>query len=158
MAEAISVDPALRLGGRLPHQVETLVLSRWGWPAVTLTLTSLYLAAAVLEVEDFPTAVKVQANAGLKPPAAWAVGTMAVQVVGCAAIASGKAVWLGAGLLGGLTAAAEILTHRFWELEKGERRLTTAYAFFEHLGMIGGLLMTAIASNHRIKSRQTNRS
>ena len=123
-----------------------------------MTPTYLYLAAEVLEVEDFPTAIKVQADAGLKPAAAWAVGTMAVQVVGCAAIVSGKAVWLGAGLLGGLTAAAEILTHRFWELDKGERRLTTEYAFFEHLGIIGGLSMASIASNYRIKSRQTNRS
>ena len=51
--------------------------------------------------------------------------------------------------MGGLTARAEILTHRFWELPQGERRTATEYAFFEHLGMTGGLLMTALASNHR---------
>ena len=28
----------------------------------------------------------------------------------------------------------------------------------KHLGMTGGLLMTAIASKHRAKSRQSNRS
>ena len=76
----------------LPQRVEALVLSRWGWPAFILVLTSLYLAAAVMEVEDFPAAVVFQAKAGLKPPKAWAIGTMAIQVIGCAAIAAGRAV------------------------------------------------------------------
>ncbi len=65
---------------------------------------------------------------------------------------------MGAGLSGGLTVGAEILSHRFWELKKGERRTTMEYAFFEHLGMISGLLMTALASNHRTATRQTCRA
>ena len=149
MTEATLADQ----GSLAADGLEALVLSRWGWPAVTLAFTSLYLAAAVMEVEDFPTAVGVQEKAGLKPPTLWAAGTMAIQVVGSVAIVSGRAVWLGAGLLGGLTVGAEVLTHRFWEMKKSERRTTTEYAFFEHLGMLGGLLMTGIVSNHRRKSR-----
>ncbi len=149
MTEATPANRGLRAAERL----EALVLSRWGWTAVTLALTSLCLAAVVMAVEDVPTAVEEQEKAGLKPPALWAAGTMAVQVIGGAAIVSGRAVWVGAGLLGGLAMGAQVLTRRFWELEKDERRTSIAHAFFEHLGMIGGLLMTGIASNHRRKSR-----
>ena len=142
---------------RAAEGIEALVLSRWGWPAVTLALTSLYVAAAVLEVEDFQMAVDEQEKVGLKPPSLWAAGTMAIQLVGSAAIVSGRAVWVGAGLLGGLTIGAEVMAHRFWEMKQSERRMTTEYAFFEHLGMIGGLVMTGIASNHRRKSRALRR-
>ncbi len=72
------INPSCQLSKLPPQHVKTFVLSRWGWPAVTLALTSLYLVAAVLELEDFPAAVKVQKDAGLKPPSLWAAGTMAV--------------------------------------------------------------------------------
>ncbi len=52
------------------------------------------------------------------------------------------------GAEGGLTVGAEVLRHRFWKLKQSKRRTATEYAFFEHLGMIGGLIMTGIASNH----------
>ncbi len=94
------ISSGLQFAELLPRCVETSVLSRWGWPAVTLALTSLYLVSAALELDDFQTAVKVQKDAGLKPSSLWAAGTMAVQVIGSVAIVSGRAVWLGAGLLG----------------------------------------------------------
>ena len=55
----------------------------------------------------------------------------------------GRLVWLGAGGLGVLTAIAMLTANDFWHLI-GHDRFITLNAFFEHLGLIAGLVIVSI--------------
>jgi uncharacterized membrane protein YphA (DoxX/SURF4 family) len=46
--------------------------------------------------------------------------------------------------LAGLTLLASFVALRFWEMPKGMDRMMATNAFFEHLGLIGGLILAAI--------------
>ena len=57
-------------------------------------------------------------------------------------ILTGRLRWLGAALAI-FTLAATGMALRFWELPVGQERFMVANAFFEHLGLMGGLLLVA---------------
>jgi uncharacterized membrane protein YphA (DoxX/SURF4 family) len=128
-----------------PRWADAILDWRWTWLIVRLALTSLFLLSVLIELGDFPAAVAVQAHFGLRPAALWAGVVIVVQLVGSLILLSGRYVWLGAGMLGGLTGGTEIVAHRFWELS-GAAESAARYEFFEHLGLIAGLvLVTAMA-------------
>lgn len=55
---------------------------------------------------------------------------------------------LGAGILAGFTGATEFVAHRFWELS-GAAEFQARNEFFEHLGLVGGLVMVALLAEER---------
>ena len=57
-------------------------------------------------------------------------------------------MWLGAGILGGFTGATEVVAHRFWELS-GLTAFQARNEFFEHIGLIGGLVVVALLAEER---------
>jgi uncharacterized membrane protein YphA (DoxX/SURF4 family) len=133
-----------------PRWADAILDWRWPWPITRLALTSLFLVAIVVELDDFPGAVAIQARFGLHPAPLWAAIVIAVQLAGSFIILWGRYVWLGAGMLAVLTGATEIIAHRFWELS-GAAEFAARSEFFEHLGLIAGLvLVTAVArTRHR---------
>jgi len=54
-------------------------------------------------------------------------------------------VWLGAGGLGVLTAVAMLAANDFWAIT-GRDRFMAVNAFFEHLGLIAGLVLISLLS------------
>jgi len=52
-------------------------------------------------------------------------------------------VWLGAGGLGVLTAIAMLAANDFWA-KTGHDRFLAVNSFFEHLGLIAGLVLVSI--------------
>jgi uncharacterized membrane protein YphA (DoxX/SURF4 family) len=54
-------------------------------------------------------------------------------------------VWLGAGGLGVLTAIAMLTANDFWN-RTGPDRFETLNRFFEHLGLIAGLVLISMLS------------
>jgi uncharacterized membrane protein YphA (DoxX/SURF4 family) len=52
---------------------------------------------------------------------------------------------LGAGALGVLTAVAMVVANDFWTMT-GHDRFMALNSFFEHLGLIAGLVLVSIAS------------
>jgi len=52
-------------------------------------------------------------------------------------------VWLGAGALGVLTAVAMFSANDFWD-KAGHERFMALNAFFEHLGLIAGLVLASV--------------
>ncbi|HXA40565.1 MAG TPA: DoxX family protein [Phenylobacterium sp.] len=143
----------MKLSTILPEQPPRWADAILDWPGTwlitRLALTSLFLIAVVIELGDFAGAVAIQAHFGLHPAALWAGVVIAVQLAGSLIILSGRYVWLGAGMLASLTGATEIVAHRFWELS-GPAEFAARNEFFEHLGLIAGLvLVTATARARR---------
>jgi uncharacterized membrane protein YphA (DoxX/SURF4 family) len=88
------------------------------------------------------------AHFGLHPPAAFAVSTMTVELVGSTLLLAGRWVWFAAGMLGVFTMLAAIIANPFWTMQQGQERFMATNAFFEHLGLIGGFVLTAIIAQH----------
>ncbi|WP_156255040.1 DoxX family protein [Sandarakinorhabdus oryzae] len=119
------------------------------WFLARLLMVSAYLVGAVTKLADWPAAVAEQAHFGLVPAASWAALTIGVELLGPLLILSGRLVWLGAGMLGAFTFLAALLANNFWMLPAGPARFMATNAFFEHLGLVGGFILLAMAARHR---------
>ena len=91
---------------------------------------------------DWPGAIAEQAHFGLTPPALFAALTIAVELLGAVLVLTRRWAWLGAGMLGVFTLLAAIIANNFWAMA-GMERFMARNAFFEHLGLIGGLFLAA---------------
>lgn len=129
-----------------PLIVSALLDWRWLWPLARLALVSAYLVGGVTKLVDFPAAVAEQAHFGLQPAWLWAALAIAVEIIGSALVISGRCVWLGAGALGALTFVAMLTANNFWTMQ-GPARFMAFNAFFEHLGLISGLVLVSIMAS-----------
>lgn len=111
------------------------------WIALLL-LCSAYLQGAWDKLRDFPSAVAEVRHLGLVPAVPLAVMTIAVELAGSLMVLSGWNRWLGALLLAGFTASANLLADRFWTRPGSERR-QVANTFFEHWGLVGAFVLVA---------------
>lgn len=139
----------------MPTHVDTPRLIRgilgwpWLWPLVRLALVSAFLIGGVTKLLDFTGAIAEQEHFGLRPGWLWASLAIIVELGGSALVLAGRWVWFGAGGLGVLTAVAMLTANNFWALD-GHPRFMALNAFFEHLGLIAGLILVAmIASKNR---------
>jgi uncharacterized membrane protein YphA (DoxX/SURF4 family) len=80
---------------------------------------------------------------GLHPGWLWAALAIIIELGGSALVMLGRLVWLGAGGLGVLTAVAMLTANDFWHLT-GHDRFMALNAFFEHVGLIAGLVIVSI--------------
>jgi uncharacterized membrane protein YphA (DoxX/SURF4 family) len=138
-----------------PRWVDAILDWSGIWPLARIALTSAYWIGGLTKLFDFNGAVAEQAHFGLAPAAAFAVATIVVELIGSALIITGHFVWLGAGALAVFTVAATLIAHPFWHMAGHERFLATN-AFFEHLGLVAGLLMAALLAEH--EQRESSRS
>lgn len=110
-----------------------------------VTLTYPFWWSGVAKLMDYQAAVAEVAGLGVPQPHFTAALTIAVQLLGSAAIFLGRFVWVGAGALGVFTLAATLLAHAFWRAPASEAAHQLA-TFLEHLGLIGGLMLAAVLS------------
>ena len=108
-------------------------------------LVSAFLIGGIQKLIDFPAAVAEQAHFGLQPAWLWAAAAIVVELGGSALVIFGRWVWLGAGGLGVLTAVAMLTANDFWA-KTGDDRFMAINAFFEHLGLIAGLVLISLLS------------
>jgi uncharacterized membrane protein YphA (DoxX/SURF4 family) len=113
--------------------------------AARIALVSAFLIGGVQKAVDFPGAVAEQAHFGLQPAWLWATAAIIVELGGSVLVILGRWVWLGAGGLGVLTAVAMVTANDFWAMT-GHDRFMATNAFFEHLGLIGGLVLVSMLS------------
>jgi len=117
------------------------------WPptaiAARLALASAYLLGGITKLSDFPAAIAEQAHFGLEPAWLWAGLAVTVELGGSILLIAGRLVWLAGGGLAVLTAIAMLVANNFWTMA-GHERFMAMNAFFEHLGLIGGLALAAI--------------
>jgi len=82
-----------------------------------------------------------------------AVAVIVVQLCGSAMIISGKHAWLGAGALAIFTLLTIPIAHAFW-LMSGEYAFIEMMFAFEHVTVIGGLMVAAVLSSREAASER----
>jgi uncharacterized membrane protein YphA (DoxX/SURF4 family) len=119
----------------------------WPWllPAARIALVSAFLIGGIMKLSDFQGAIAEQEHFGLRPGWVWAAATIAVELGGSALVILGRWVWFGAGGLGILTAVAMLAANDFWAMT-GHDRFMALNSFFEHLGLIAGLVLVSVLS------------
>lgn len=141
----------------MPHSLDTprFIATILDHPATAfvarLALVGPYLIGGIAKLTDWQGAIAEQAHFGMQPATLFAALTVAVELVGPALILAGRLVWLGAGMLGVFTLFAAIVANAFWTMDGPERFMATN-AFFEHLGLIGGLVLVAMLSHRKMSS------
>lgn len=128
-----------------PRSIEAILSWPWLLPVVRIALTSAFLIGGIQKLVDFPGAVAEQAHFGLAPAWLWATAAILVELAGSALVIFGRWVWLGAGGLGVMTAVAMVTANNFWSLT-GHERFMALNAFFEHLGLIAGLVLMSVTA------------
>lgn len=128
-----------------PRWIGAMLSWPWLLPVARIALVSAFLIGGIQKLIDFPGAVAEQAQFGLQPAPLWAAAAIVVELGGSALVILGRWVWLGAGGLGVLTAVAMLTANDFWS-KTGHDRFLAVNAFFEHLGLIAGLVLVSIMS------------
>lgn len=131
---------------REPHFVAAILDWRLTWFLARLLLVGAYLLGGLAKLTDWPTAVAEQAHFGMNPSAVWAAATIMIELVGPLLILTGRLIWFGAGMLGVFTLLAAFTANAFWTMPMGQDRFMAFNAFFEHLGLIGGLILAALVA------------
>jgi len=116
--------------------------------AAWLLLASPFLLSGVTKAADFAGATaEVRALTGLEPAWLGAAAVIAVQLGGSALLlAGGRLTRAGAGLLAVFTAVATLLAHAWWT-KAGIERARDFNVFWEHVAIIGGLALAALAAD-----------
>jgi uncharacterized membrane protein YphA (DoxX/SURF4 family) len=130
-----------------PRWVRAILSWPWLLPISRIALVSAFLIGGIQKLIDFPAAVAEQAHFGLQPAWLWAAAAIMVELGGSALVIFGRWVWLGAGGLGVLTAVAMLTANDFWA-KAGHDRFIAVHDFFEHLGLIAGLVLVSVLSLH----------
>lgn len=130
-----------------PRWVAAVLSGPLLWTLARFALVSAYLVGGVDKLSDFAGAIAEQEHFGLYPGWLWASVVIIVELVGSALVVAGRWVWLGAGGLGVLTAVAMLTANNFWALA-GHDRFMALNSFFEHLGLIAGLVVVARAASN----------
>lgn len=142
---------------RLADAVRPILTSPVARGVALLGLCAAYLQGGLVKVLDFSGAVGEMTHFGLTPAAPFAVAVIVLELGASALILSGYKRWLGALALAGFTLVATFVANRFWEMPQPDRFMTEN-AFFEHLGLVGGLLLVAWADLAGRAERRTTTS
>ena len=111
----------------------------------------MFWGSGLSKLLDFNMAKGEMAHFGLNPPALFAVLTIIVQLGGSLLLViGGRLAWLGAGALAVFTLLTIPVAHRFWELQ-GDIAFMEKMAVFEHISVVGGLILAGIAAELRRK-------
>jgi uncharacterized membrane protein YphA (DoxX/SURF4 family) len=114
-----------------------------------LALCAAYIQGGLSKLFDLQAAISEQVQLGIPLPNVAAGATIVTELVGSLLIVVGLWRWLGALWLAGFTLIACFVANAFWVLPPGAGRFVMANAFFEHLGLIGGFLIVALADLRR---------
>lgn len=91
--------------------------------------------------------------AGLHPAWLFNLASAAVLLTGSVLILLNRWVWLGAGMLSVFLILTIAIVHTFWNMSAPNMQISLYFAL-EHITVIGGLWVTAIAS--RLRQRLAN--
>lgn len=114
-----------------------------------LCLGAVFLYSGVTKLTGWPDAVAEFAGLGLPFPAFALAATIAVQLAGGLAVATGFGARIGALVLAAFTIAATLIGHPFWMFDGVDfnRQFTTA---LEHLAIVGGFVLLALSGPGRL--------
>lgn len=124
------------------HAIRGSLGARWVRRVALLALCAAYLQGGIDKAADFAGAVAEMRQFGLVPAVPFAIVSIAVELLGPALVLSGRGRWLGALTLAAFTLVATVLADPFWAVASAGRA-AAENTFFEHLGLVGGLLLVA---------------
>jgi uncharacterized membrane protein YphA (DoxX/SURF4 family) len=107
-----------------------------------LALCAAYLQGGLTKALDFDAAIAEMRHFGLQPAAPMALAVIVLELVASVLVIAGWYRWLGALALALFTLAASVVANPFWAMA-GEARFMATNAFFEHIGLAGGLVLVA---------------
>lgn len=110
-----------------------------------------FVISGVSKLADFRGAVEeVRGLTGIEPAWLAAMAVIATQILGSALLIIGRRLAVvGAAALAGFTILATLYAHAFW-LKPQAERLIHQNIFFEHVSIIGGLMLIAAISARSI--------
>jgi transmembrane protein len=126
-----------------PQLIHSLLASRSFGILARVLLTFVFWSSGLAKVIDFGGAVAEMEHYGVMPAVPMAIAVILVQLCASALVISGRWVWLGAGALGIFTVLTIPIAHAFWTMT-GEAAFIEMMFTFEHVSLIGGLVMIAI--------------
>lgn len=107
-----------------------------------LALCAAYLQGGLTKALDFDAAIAEMRHFGLQPAAPMALSVILLELAASVLVIAGWYRWLGALSLALFTLAASVVANPFWAMT-GEARFMANNAFFEHVGLAGGLVLVA---------------
>ena len=128
-----------------PGWIAAILTWPWLLPLARIALVSAFLIGGVTKLIDFPATVAEQEHFGLRPGWLWAAAAIVVELAGSILVIVGRWTWFGAGGVGALTAVAMLTANDFWS-KTGHDRFMAVNSFFEHLGLIAGLVLVSVLS------------
>ena len=134
--------------------IRELLRSGWLFHLGMVALTYIYWWSGLTKLWDFGGAQAEMAHFGLRPTVFFAAATIALQLGGSAlVIFGGRFAWIGAGGLALFTLATIPLAHDYWNMTGGQVFLEKTLAQ-EHISVVGGLVLAAIAAFMRSTDSQ----
>lgn len=115
----------------------------WFLLAAKMALVTPFVISAAAKLLDPAGALAEAEHFGLQPAILVVVATILVQLGGSLLILVGRAAWLGAGALAVFTVLATLIAHRFWTMTDPVMRFQNQNIFFEHIAIVGGLMLAA---------------
>jgi transmembrane protein len=132
---------------QIEKTIANLLAQPWFSLLARIALTAAFWLSAINKALDFPGAVaEIRHFIGFEP--AWLLALLVIFVQFGGAVLDiwgGRWAWLGAGALGVFTALATLLAHSWWT-KTGIDRFHDFNTFWEHVGLIGGLMLAAVLS------------
>ncbi|CAM3783820.1 DoxX family protein [Salmonella bongori] len=133
--------------------LNTVLDSNWLWLLARLLLSVIFLSSGLAKLLDTEGSLAEMRAAGLHPAWFFNLATAFVLLTGTALILLDRWVWLGAGMLAVFMLLTILIVHTFWTMSEPAMK-TSLYFALEHITVIGGLIITAIASRlrHRLRT------
>lgn len=132
----------------MTRSINTILESRALWFLARLMLIVIFISSGLAKLIDFDGGIAEMRAAGLEPPVVYNILSVIVLLSGTVLILADRLVWLAAVLLTGFMAGTILVVHTFWR-ETAEGQMISLYFAFEHITVIGGLIITAVCSHLR---------
>jgi hypothetical protein len=136
-----------------PTWVEAILQAPWSCPVARTAVVAIFPVSAIAKMIHFDAAIKEQQSAGAEARRALgrahhrgAIARLRPGYCGTFRLGGGRSV-------GGVYSAGGPDQPRFWTM-KGEVRFANTNAFIERIGLIGGLIMTALLPEYSIAARR----
>ena len=132
-----------------PTWVAAILDSRAFQLFARVALVVTFVVPGIMQPLQFQGTIGEFQHFNVNPAAPFIVLSFVTLLVGSALVVlGGKWTWLGAGALGIYTFLTIFIAHHFWTMS-GDERLSEMRQTLEHVSLIGGLMMVAIAQNGR---------
>lgn len=132
-----------------------LIRASWLYYLAQFLVTIKFWQSGFSKLFNFDATIAEMSGDGLSPPVLFAILTIFVQLVGSAVVIFGrKWSWLGSGALGVFTIFTIILVHHFWTYTDPVAYNAHLAVFYNHLVLIGGLILSAVAADFKYNRRE----